>query len=196
MKKGVLITILIIAIIGVCAVWMVGRYNSMVVEDENVQTAWSQVENQYQRRTDLIPSLAKVVKAAGEREHDTYVDVMEARAKATQVTIDPSHMTQEQLENFQSIQDGLSSSLSRLLVALERYPELKTNENYQKFMDELAGTNNRITVARNTFNEQAQAYNTYIRRFPNNIIAAMFNFEKRPYFKAEAGAEKAPDFDI
>jgi len=186
----------IIAVIAILILWMVSGYNKMVTEEENVETAWSKVESQYQRRNDLIPNVVNAVKGAADYEKSTLEAVVEARAKATSLTIDPSKMTEEQLANFQQVQGEVSSSLSRLLVTIERYPELKANENFKELIAELEGTENRITVARNAFNDAAKEFNTLIRRFPNNIIAGMFGFEKKPYFKAEEGAEKAPQVNF
>jgi LemA protein len=196
MSKKLLNSLVVIAILAVVAIWVTGLYNTMVVQQENVETAWGQVENQYQRRFDLIPNLVQVVKEAGLREHDNLVDVIEARAKATQMNIDASNLTEENLAAFQRAQGELSQALGRLMVIREQYPPLKTNENFQKLMDQLEGIENRITAARYTFNEEAQKYNQYIRKFPNNIIASMFGFERKPYFKSEEGAEKAPKVDF
>jgi len=196
MSKKLLNSLVVIAILAVVAIWVTGLYNTMVVHQENVETAWGQVENQYQRRFDLIPNLVQVVKEAGLREHDNLVDVIEARAKATQMNIDASSLTEENLAAFQRAQGELSQALGRLMVIREQYPQLQTNENFQKLMDQLEGIENRITAARYTFNEEAQKYNQYIRKFPNNVVASMFGFERKPYFKSEEGAEKAPKVDF
>lgn len=196
MKKNVLITIIVLAVIGMIAAWLIGRYNSMVTMEENVENAWGQVENQYQRRMDLIPNLVSTVKGYATHEQSTYTAVMEARAKATQITIDPSNATPEQLAAYQNAQGELSQALGRLLAVAENYPELKANENFKQLMDQLEGTENRITFARNTFNDTAKEYNTFIRRFPANIVASMFGFQYKPYFKAEEGAEKAPKVEF
>lgn len=196
MKKNVLITIIVLAVIGMIAAWLIGRYNSMVTMEENVENAWGQVENQYQRRMDLIPNLVSTVKGYATHEQSTYTAVMEARAKATQITIDPANATPEQLAAYQNAQGELSQALGRLLAVAENYPELKANENFKQLMDQLEGTENRITFARNTFNDTAKEYNTFIRRFPANIVASMFGFQYKPYFKAEEGAEKAPKVEF
>ncbi len=196
MKKNVLITIIVLAVIGMIAAWLIGRYNIMVTMEENVENAWGQVENQYQRRMDLIPNLVSTVKGYATHEQSTYTAVMEARAKATQITIDPANATPEQLAAYQNAQGELSQALGRLLAVAENYPELKANENFKQLMDQLEGTENRITFARNTFNDTAKEYNTFIRRFPANIVASMFGFQYKPYFKAEEGAEKAPKVEF
>ena len=167
-------------------------YNGMVNEDENVNLQWGEVENQYQRRLDLIPNLVNVVKGYASHEKETLEGVIEARAKATQTTIDPSNMTEEQLANFQKAQDGLSGALNRLMVVVEKYPELKANENFLQLQAQLEGTENRITVARKSYNDAATIYNKLVRRFPNNMLAGIFGFSVRPQFKAQEGAESVP----
>lgn len=167
-------------------------YNGMVNEDENVNLQWGEAENQYQRRLDLIPNLVNVVKGYASHEKETLEGVIEARAKATQTTIDPSNMTEEQLANFQKAQDGLSGALNRLMVVVEKYPELKANENFLQLQAQLEGTENRITVARKSYNDAATIYNKLVRRFPNNMLAGIFGFSVRPQFKAQEGAESAP----
>ena len=196
MKKSVLISLIVVALIGICVVWAVCRYNTMVTLQENVENAWGQVQNQYQRRADLIPNLVATVKGYAKQEMETYTAVQEARSKATQITIDPSHITPEQLTAFQQAQGELSQALGRLLAVAEAYPELHANVDFLKLMDQLEGTENRTTYARNIFNEEAKAFNTFIRRFPNNIIASMFGFEKKPYFEAEESAQKAPKVEF
>ena len=196
MKKG-LKTIIIIAIIAVVIyLWFKSGYNAMVEKQETVQAQWAQVENVYQRRADLIPNLVATVKGYAEHEQGTLTAVIEARAKATGVTIDPTNITPEQLEQFQAAQDQLSGALSRLLVSVEAYPELKANENFLALQSQLEGTENRIAVERQKFNDTAKDYNQYIRKFPRNIIASIFNFEKVGYFKAQAGAETAPKVEF
>ena len=196
MKKG-LKTIIIIAVIAVVIyLWFKSGYNAMVEKQESVQAQWAQVENVYQRRADLIPNLVATVKGYAEHEQGTLTAVIEARAKATGVTIDPSNITPEQLAQFQEAQDQLSGALSRLLVSIERYPDLKANENFMALQSQLEGTENRITVERQKFNETAMDYNQYIRKFPRNIIASMFDFEKVGYFKAQAGSEVAPKVEF
>lgn len=171
-------------------------YNSMVTLDEQVQSQWAQVQNVYQRRADLVPNLVNTVKGAANFEQETLTKVIEARAKATAVTVDPSKLTPESIQKFQSAQGELSQSLSRLLVSVERYPELKANQNFLELQAQLEGTENRITVERQKFNEVTQEYNAKIRRFPNNLTAAMFSFEKKGYFQADTGAEKAPKVEF
>lgn len=167
-------------------------YNSMVTLDEQVQSQWAQVQNVYQRRADLVPNLVNTVKGAANFEQETLTKVIEARAKATAVTVDASKLSPESIQKFQAAQGELSQSLSRLLVSVERYPELKANQNFLELQAQLEGTENRITVERQKFNEVTQEYNAKIRTFPNNLTANMFGFEKKGYFQADAGAEKAP----
>ncbi|MEA5109691.1 Protein LemA [bioreactor metagenome] len=193
MKKS-LVTLLVVAgAILLIVVSLTGRYNRLVTLEEGVTAAWSQVENVYQRRADLIPNLVNTVKGYADFEQKTLTQVIEARAKATSVTIDPTNMTEASMQQFQQAQDGLGSALSRLMVVIERYPDLKANQNFMDLQAQLEGTENRITVERRAFNETAQAYNTQIRRFPNNILAGLFGFDKKAYFQAESGAEKAPE---
>ena len=197
MKKSKIVTIVIIvAIVLAIYLWFKSGYNAMVMKQESVQASWAQVENVYQRRADLIPNLVATVKGYAEHEQGTLTAVIEARAKATGVTIDPSNITPEQLAQFQEAQDQLSGALSRLLVSIERYPDLKANENFMALQSQLEGTENRITVERQKFNETAMDYNQYIRKFPRNIIASMFDFEKVGYFKAQAGSEVAPKVEF
>jgi len=193
MKKTVLTIVSALALV----VTMSGcGYNSMVSLDENVKTKWNQVETQYQRRSDLIPNLVNTVKGAAKFEQTTLTQVTEARAKATQVTIDPDKLTPENIEKFQAAQGQVSQALSRLLMVTENYPELKATEQFRDVSAELAGTENRIAVARKDFNEAVQTYNTKVRSFPTNLTAGMFGFKQRTGFKAEAGAEKAPKVEF
>lgn len=185
--------IIIIAVLAVIVVYGITSYNSMVAQDEAVGTAWSNVENQYQRRADLIPNLVNTVKGYAAHEKETFDAVVSARAKATQTTISIDELTPEKMEAYQKTQGAVGSALSRLLAVTENYPDLKANENFQTLQAQLEGTENRISVERRKFNEVAKAYNTNIRRFPKNIFAGMFGFEKRPYFEAEEGSEKAPE---
>lgn len=187
---------IIIAIVAVLFFWVKGAYNEMVTLDEGVNTAWSQVENQYQRRMDLIPNLVNTVKGYAAHEKETLEGVVNARAEATKTTIDPSNLNEETLKRFQTAQGELSSALSRLMVVVERYPELKANQNFSELQAQLEGTENRISVERKRFNEIAQGYNTYIRKFPNNILSGMFGFQTKAYFSAESGAEKAPSVEF
>ena len=196
MKKG-LITFIIIAAVALGGfIWIKNVYNQMVVSDENVQAAWSQVENVYQRRADLIPNLVATVKGYAEHESSTLENVVEARAKATQVTVDPTNLTEEAIAKFNEAQGELSSALGRLLMIQENYPDLKANQNFSELQAQLEGTENRIATERMKFNETARAYNTLIRKFPDNIIASMFGFEKKGYFEAQAGAETAPKVEF
>ena len=191
MKKisGGIIVIIVIAIV---VLWGVRTNNKMVTADENVAKAWGNVENVYQRRADLIPNLVATVKGVADFEKSTLTDVIEARAKATQTTIDPTNMTEENLSAFQQAQDNLSQSLGRLMVVVEKYPELKANESFKELQAQLEGTENRIAVERNKFNETVQPYNSMIRRFPASIIAGIAGFEKKAYFQAAEGSENAP----
>lgn len=196
MKKNSLIAIFVIAFLAIIALWGVGTYNRCITAQENVETAWSQVENQYQRRADLIPNLVNTVKGYAAHEQNTLDAVIAARAQATAITLDASSLTDDQLAAFQQAQGQLSGALGRLMAVSEAYPDLKANQNFLELQAQLEGTENRITVARNTFNEQARAYNVSIRRFPTSIIASCFGFEKKPYFAAEAGADKAPTVEF
>ncbi|MEE0871556.1 MAG: LemA family protein [Bacteroidaceae bacterium] len=189
MKKS---TIIIIAVAVLAVVWGITGYNGLVSMDEGVQTKWADVETQYQRRADLIPNLVNTVKGYAAHESETLQAVVEARAKATSVNIDPSNMSAEQIANFQKAQDGVSSALGRLLVTVEKYPDLKANENFKELQAQLEGTENRISVARRDYNEAARKYNTTLRSFPKNILAGMFGFEKKAYFEAQEGSEQAP----
>lgn len=182
---------IIIAVVLVLFFWVRGVYNSMVTQDESVKTAWSQVENQYQRRLDLIPNLVNTVKGYASHERATLEGVINARANATKTTIDPTNLNEETMKQFQAAQGELSSALSRLMVVVERYPDLKANQNFMELQAQLEGTENRISVERKRFNEVAQNYNTNIRSFPTNILAGMFGFQPKAYFAAESGAEKA-----
>lgn len=190
MKRNTIIIIAaIVAIVGYC----MSSYNTLVGQDEAVGTAWSNVENQYQRRVDLIPNLVNTVKGYASHEKETFEAVVSARAKATQTTVDIDDLTPEKIAAYQKVQGELGSALGRLLAITENYPELKANENFKELQAQLEGTENRISTERHKFNEVAKTYNTSIRRFPKNIIASMFGFEKRPYFEAQEGAEKAPE---
>jgi LemA protein len=197
MKRGCLIALvivgfLVIVVIGVIS-WGTKVYNSMVTMQESVTSQWGNVETAYQRRSDLIPNFVNTVKGAANFEQTTLTQVIEARAKATSVTIDPTKMTAENMQQYQQAQGQLSSALSRLMVVVEQYPELKATQNFRDLQVELEGTENRISVERRKFNEVALVYNTYIRRFPQNFLAGMFGFQAKPYFEASEGAEKAPE---
>ena len=190
MKKS---TIIIIAVVAIVAIWGVTSYNGLVKMDESVNTAWSNVENQYQRRADLIPNLVNTVKGYAAHEKETLEAVMSARSKATQMTIDADNLTPEKLKEYQKAQGEIGAALGRLLAITEAYPDLKANQNFLELQAQLEGTENRISVERRNFNETARSYNTAIRTFPRTIIAGMCGFEKRPYFEAEEGANKAPE---
>jgi LemA protein len=197
MKKGCLLWIIVGVIIALVVLgivsWGTKTYNQMVTMQEGVTSQWGNVENQYQRRADLIPNFVNTVKGAATFEQETLTKVIEARAKATQVTIDPTKMTAENLQQFQAAQGELSSALSRLMVVVEQYPELRATQNYRDLQVALEGTENRISVERRKFNETAQTMNAYIKRFPQNIIAGMFGFSTKPYFESMEGADKAPE---
>ncbi|MHA6279506.1 LemA family protein [Salinimicrobium sp. CAU 1759] len=196
MKKWLVPVLIIGAILLGIYLLFVGKYNNAVVKQENAETAWSQVESAYQRRSDLIPNLVNTVRGAADFERGTLTDVIEARAQATSVNVDADNLTQEQLQQFQQAQGQVSSALSRLLVTVERYPELKATQNFQQLQSQLEGTENRINVERNRFNEQVREYNTYIRKFPNNVIVGMYGFDEMPLFESDPGAETAPDVEF
>ena len=196
MKKSTTIIIVIVAVLAIIVLWGVSGYNSLVTAEEKVTSQWANVENQYQRRADLIPNLVATVKGYASHESQTLEAVVEARAKATQVTVDPDNLTPEKLQEFQAAQGQLSSALGRLLMITENYPDLKANQNFLELQSQLEGTENRIAVERGRFNEMAKDFNTNIRRFPRNILAGMFGFEKKPYFEAEAGASQAPKVEF
>ena len=168
----------------------------MVTEDENVQNAWAQVENVYQRRADLIPNLVATVKGYAEHESATLENVIAARAKATQMTVDPANLSEEAIAKFNEAQGELSTALGRLLLIQENYPDLKANQQFSELQAQLEGTENRIATERMKFNDAAKVYNTMIRKFPDNIIASIFGFEKKGYFEAQAGAETAPKVEF
>ena len=176
--------------------WGITQYNGLVGIQENVNTQWSQVENQYQRRADLIPNLVNVVKGYASHERETLEGVIQARSRATATTIDANNMDEAALQRFQQSQDALSSALSHLMVVVEKYPELKANEQFQSLMAQLEGTENRIATARMDFNNAAKEYNTKIRKFPASLIAGVTGFRTRPYFTAQAGSEVAPTVDF
>lgn len=193
MKK----TWIVIAIVAVVVIslfgWVKGVYNGMVEGEENVSKAWSQVENVYQRRADLIPNLVNTVKGYAAHESATLQGVVEARSKATQMTVNIDDLSAENIKKYQAAQGELQQAIGRMLMLTENYPDLKANENFRDLQAQLEGTENRITVERQKFNEVAKEYNTNIRKFPNNMLAGMFGFEKKGYFEAQAGAEKAPE---
>lgn len=194
MKKGLLITLGIVAVIAIILYSIfAGSYNKMVSKEEQVTGAWAQVENVYQRRADLIPNLVNTVKGYADFEKETLQGVIEARSKATGVNVNADDLSPEKIEQFQQAQQGLSSALSRLMVVVERYPDLKANQNFLELQSQLEGTENRIAVERRRFNEVTREYNTYIRSFPQNMLAGMYGFEKKGYFEADQGAEKVPE---
>ena len=189
-RLGLIITLAIVAVI---VIWGVSGYNGLVSMDEGVQNKWADVETQYQRRADLIPNLVNTVKGYAAHEKETLEGVVKARSEATSVKIDAENMTAEQMAQYQKAQNGVSSALSKLLLVVEKYPDLKANQNFLELQSQLEGTENRITVARRDFNGAAKEYNTAIRKFPKNILAGMFGFGKKAYFEAQEGAEKAPE---
>ncbi len=197
MSKGIGILIVIAVIVIGAIMWGMGIYNNLVGLDEGVSQSWSQVENQYQRRADLIPNLVNTVKGVANFEKETYTAVTEARAKVNQINMTPEMLSDPNaFAQFQSAQDGLSSALSRLLVTVENYPQLKANENFLQLQAQLEGTENRISVERKKFNEVVQNYNTTVRRFPASLIAGFAGFSQKQYFKAVAGSEQAPKVEF
>lgn len=192
MKKGIVTGVVVIAVLVAAFVWVKNVYNQMVVSEESIEAAWSQVENVYQRRADLIPNLVSTVKGYAAHESETLEGVVAARARATQVTVDPADLTPEALERFNAAQGELSAALGRLLMIQESYPDLKANQNFIELQAQLEGTENRIATERMKFNDAVRYFNTGIRRFPDNIIASVFGFEKKAYFEAKEGADVAP----
>lgn len=193
MKKvviGIIVVVALLALIGGCG------YNGLVKLDEDVKTKWNQVETQYQRRADLIPNLVSTVKGAAKFEQGTLTAVIEARSKASQITIDPDKLTPENIEKYQAAQGQISQALGRLMVLTENYPELKATDQFRDLSAQLEGTENRITVARKDFNESVQVYNTKVRSFPTNLTAGMFGFGPKAGFKADAGAQNAPKVEF
>lgn len=194
MKKGLIIAI--VALVAVLGLYGINTYNRFVTGEESVKSAWSQVENVYQRRSDLIPNLVSTVKGYAKHESNTLQAVIEARANASRMIVDPSKLSKEQIAQFQSAQSELSNAIGRLLVTVEQYPDLKANQNFLDLQAQLEGTENRITVERNKFNETVKAYNTSIKRFPGNIIASIFRFEEKGYFQASEEAKTAPKVEF
>jgi len=192
MKKNTIILLSVIGLFAILFLWGMSGYNRLVNLQEGVNSQWSNVESQYQRRSDLIPNLVATVKGYATHESSTLEGVVAARAKATQVTIDPAKLTPAKLQEYQAAQGQVSSALGKLLMITENYPDLKANQNFLELQAQLEGTENRISVERNRFNEIAKSYNTSIRSFPTVILSNMFGFEKKPYFEAEKGTEKAP----
>ncbi len=196
MKKGciglIVLGVIALALFG----WVKNSYNGLVSTQESVEKSWGNVESQYQRRADLIPNLVETVKGYAKHEQETLEGVINARANATKVTIDPTNMTPEDLQKYQAAQGEVGSALSRLIAVAENYPDLKANENFKDLQQQLESTENRINIARNDFNEEARKYNTQRRTFPTNIIASIFNFGDKPYFQAQEGADVAPKVDF
>jgi len=195
MKKWLPLIIIVVIIIGIFR-WGVGLNNTMVEKQETAKTQWANVESAYQRRSDLIPNLVNTVKGYADFEKETLEAVIQARANATKTTIDPSNITPEQMAAFQESQNSLSGALSRLMVVVERYPDLKANQNFLELQSQLEGTENRINVERNRFNEQARDYNVYVRKFPASVVAGFLNFEPMALFQAAPGSEQAPTVDF
>lgn len=193
MKKSTIILIAIVVVIFLMISSAVGKYNNMVTLEEGVDASWAQVENVYQRRADLIPNLVATVKGYAEHEQETFTAVTEARSKVNNINVEGIANNPQALQNFQAAQGQLSSALSRLMVVVEKYPDLKANQNFLDLQTQLEGTENRIAVERNRFNKSAQGYNTIIRRFPGSIYAGMFGFDRKAYFEADAGSEVAPE---
>lgn len=188
-KTGIIIAI----VVGVILIWGVGTYNGFVKKQEAMTMAWGQVENVYQRRSDLVPNLVALVKNYTEYEQGTLLAVTEARAKAAKSTVNTENFDETEFANFEAAQDELGNSLNRLIISVENYPDLKANEEYLTLQAQLTGCENRILTERQRFNETAKAYNQSIRKFPNSLIAKMFGFEKRPYFEADDGADRVPE---
>ena len=188
MKKWIILIIIAVA----AGFGLMSSYNGLVKAETEIDSVWANVESSYQRRADLIPNLVNTVKGQANFEQQTLTNVIEARAKATQTKIDPSNLTEEQLNEFQQNQNQVGSALSRLLVTVEQYPQLKANEGFMNLQEQLEGTENRINVARNKFNEAARIYNEKVRQFPTKLAAMIFGFKAKPYFKSATGAENAP----
>jgi LemA protein len=196
MKTGWIVLIVVLGVIGFSIMGIVGSYNGLVTSEEGVNTQWANVEGSYQRRNDLIPNLVSTVKGYAEFEKSTLIGVIEQRASATKMTIDPKNLTPEMMQKFQANQQGLSQALGKLMVVVEKYPDLKANQNFLQLQAQLEGTENRISVERRNYNETAKIYNTSRRGFPTIIIANMFGFLEKPYFKADEGADKAPKVEF
>lgn len=201
MNKGMIVALSIVGVIVIVVVimvlWGIGAYNNLVTINESVTQSWSQVENQYQRRADLIPNLVNTVKGYAEFERGVLTDVTEARSRVSQMTVTPEVLNDPAaFQKFQQLQGELGGALSRLLVTIENYPNLKANENFLQLQAQLEGTENRITVARNKFNETVQSYNTTIKRFPNSMLAGIFGFGEKQYFKSAPGAETVPKVEF
>lgn len=192
MKKTWLVVGVAVLVVLVCFGWVKGTYNGFVASQEEVGKTWSDVESTYQRRADLIPNLVETVKGYASHEKEVLVGIAQARSQVGQLKVSADNLTPQAIQKFQEAQQGLTGALSRLLAVAERYPDLKANQNFLDLQTQLEGTENRINVARNRFNDAARAYNTKVRSFPGNLLAGMFGFQTKPYFEAEKGAEKAP----
>ncbi|MDR0412687.1 MAG: LemA family protein [Dysgonamonadaceae bacterium] len=193
MKKSMIVLSAILVATAILFFWYKGVFNGLVSAEEQLKAQWGNVENQYQRRTDLVPNLVATVKGYAGHEQRTLESVIEARAKATQVTLDPTNLNEQTMAQFQQVQGELGSAINRLLVSVEAYPDLKANENFRDLQAQLEGTENRIATERTRFNDAAQSYNRLVRRFPNNLVAGMSGFTQKPYFKSQEGADKAPE---
>ena len=193
MKKSTIITLVVVAVI---AVWSISGYNGLVKADEGVNTAWSNVENQYQRRADLIPNLVSTVKGYASHEESTLTAIVDARAKATSINVSLDELNEQTIAEYQKAQSAVSSALGRLIAVSENYPDLKANQNFLELQAQLEGTENRITVARKEFNDATQSYNTAVRRFPANLVAMIFDFDQKPYFSADESAATAPKVEF
>ena len=196
MNRTKLMLIIITALLAIAVLWVVNSYNHMVTAQEAVTTEWANVESQYQRRADLIPNLVATVKGYATHESETLENVVNARAKATQTTVDIDNFSREEFEKYQEAQGELNSALGRLMMITENYPDLKANQNFRDLQEQLEGTENRITVARKEFNDATQAYNTAVRSFPANLIAMMFDFKQKPYFEADESTATAPKVEF
>ena len=195
-KKKLSVTAIVLIVLAVIVVWGISAYNGLVKSEEGVKTAWSQVENVYQRRADLIPNLVATVKGYAAHESETLEGVVAARAKATQMTVNADNLTEEQIAEFQKAQGELGSALGRLMAISEAYPDLKASQNFRDLQAQLEGTENRIAVERKAYNQAARDYNTSIRVFPKNIIASVFGFKSKGYFEAQEGAQTAPKVEF
>lgn len=195
-KKTVVIISLVVLFLLITGLWVKSSFNGMVEADEEVSAEWSKVETQYQRRMDLIPNLVGVVKGYASHEKETLTAVMNARSRATNITIDPSNLTEENMAQYQRAQNQVSASLGRLMMVREQYPNLKADARFSELQAELEGTENRIAVARDRFNEVAKVYNILIRKFPKNMMASMFGFSIKPYFVSQEGADEAPKVEF
>lgn len=194
MKKNFFIILSVILFLCITIwIWVSGTYNQLIILNENIKSQWGQIENSYQRRSDLIPNLVKTIQGSAKFERGTLTDIVQARAKATSITIDPNNLNQEQINKFQNIQHSLNNTLSRLLVSIEKYPDLKTTQNFSELQSQIEGTENRINIERNRFNEAVKIFNQYRNEFPKIFIANFFSkFSEKGYFKSQIGAEKAP----